>query len=212
MLARQRSSRRSSFAAIDERLHRATSLRARHEREPARDHGERRIAGRRPEHSAAPAPPARFWMPRRNQACGVARLSTASALRPARRGRTFRRACRARARPSTARTAPGPASGRTWPPAPSPRSRRARPDDQQRHAERVAPVRAQQEVRREREHGHAHHAERRGSSAACRPARRCAGSAPTSMRASVPSRRSSRMLEIPNWTVKKRKKTAMPAA
>jgi hypothetical protein len=34
----------------------------------------------------------------------------------------------------------------------------------------------------------------------------------TSMRASVPSRRSSRTLEIPNCTVKKRKNTAMPAA
>ena len=33
-----------------------------------------------------------------------------------------------------------------------------------------------------------------------------------SIRASVPSRRSSRMLVIPNWTAKKRKKTAMPAA
>ena len=34
----------------------------------------------------------------------------------------------------------------------------------------------------------------------------------TSIRASVPSRRSSRMLEIPNWTVKNRKNTAIPAA
>ena len=62
-----------------ESLHDATSLRERLNAMPPVTRAKSRIASTGPITAPAPAPPARFWMPRRNQACGVARLSSASA-------------------------------------------------------------------------------------------------------------------------------------